>query len=111
LTDEAAAALQRHPWPGNVRELRNVLERAALLCPGGAIGPADLRFGDARHAAEPDAPPPGGLVSLAENERRYLEQVLRGAGGRVEEAARALGIPRSSMYEKLKRHGLSGHKG
>ena len=38
---------------------------------------------------------------------RYLEQVLRSVGGRVDDAARALGIPRSSLYEKLKRHGIS----
>ena len=42
LTDPALDQLAAHAWPGNVRELRNVIERAAVLCEGDAIGPDDL---------------------------------------------------------------------
>ena len=109
LSDAGARALQGYSWPGNVRELRNVLERASLLCRGAAIEPGDLRFAEVRAGDGPAAMDvaAGGIVSLAENERRYLEHVLRSTGGRVDEAAKALGLPRSSMYDRLKRHGLS----
>ena len=104
LSPEAEASLKSYAWPGNVRELRNVLERAALLCKSGVLGRNDLRF---TPGAEPASSAEFAVVSLQENERRYLEQVLKSAGGRVEDAAKALGIPRSSLYEKLKRHGIS----
>jgi DNA-binding NtrC family response regulator len=45
-------------------------------------------------------------VTLRELERRHIEQVLREEGGQVEAAARRLGIPRSSLYQKIKQHGI-----
>src|SRR6185503_21372218 len=42
LSAEALHALSAYDWPGNVRELENEIERAAVLCPGGPIGPDDL---------------------------------------------------------------------
>jgi DNA-binding NtrC family response regulator len=102
----AEEALRGYRWPGNIRELRNVLERGALLAKDDEIGSAALRF---TSGGEPSSDG-FSVVSLRENERRYLERVLRSTGGRVEDAARALGVPRSSLYEKLKRHGLGrGH--
>jgi DNA-binding NtrC family response regulator len=107
LSDDAQHALQGHRWPGNVRELRNVLERAALAVPGELIGREHLRFGD----LAPPAAAEDRIVSLGENEKSYLERVLRATGGRVEEAAKALGIARSSLYDRLRRHGLSRPRG
>jgi DNA-binding NtrC family response regulator len=104
LSSDAEGALKGYPWPGNVRELRNVLERAALLAKTAMLGRADLRF---TASPEPAAPAEFSLVSLQENERRYLEQVLKSTGGRVDDAAKALGVPRSSLYEKLKRHRIN----
>ncbi len=100
LSRDAAAALQAYAWPGNIRELRNVLERAALLSDGELLTRSDLRF-------EPVtlAEPGGG--TLAEVERQHIERTLREEGGRVEQAARRLGVPRSSLYQKIKRFGLS----
>jgi transcriptional regulator of acetoin/glycerol metabolism len=46
------------------------------------------------------------IVSLEENERRYLARVLEAKNGRVDECARALGVPLSSLYQRLKRHGV-----
>ena len=110
LSNAAELALQNHSWPGNVRELRNVLERAALYCRGDQLEREHLRFGTLELEAEP-APlqpaAPGPVVSLAENEKRYLTQVLQAMNGRVEDAARALGVPRSSLYDRLRRHGIT----
>ncbi|HVV86490.1 MAG TPA: sigma-54 dependent transcriptional regulator [Kofleriaceae bacterium] len=108
LSGDAIAALQAYPWPGNLRELRNVLERAALLCDGAVLTGRDLRLtaGDeprlARGTSEPIE-----LVSLEENERRYLLRVLESKHGRVDECARALDIPLSTLYQRLKRLGIT----
>jgi DNA-binding NtrC family response regulator len=102
LSPEAVRVLEGYPWPGNIRELRNVLERAALLCEHRVLGVRDLRF----EAQLPAAHPPDTSLTLLEVERRHIESVLREEAGRVEAAARRLGIPRSSLYQKLKRFGI-----
>ena len=102
LEPDAAAALSAHSWPGNIRELRNVLERAVLLSGRSALGVRDLRF----EAAEATAAPYELDRTLIEVEREHIERVLRAEGGRVEAAAKRLGIPRSSLYQKIKRFGI-----
>ncbi len=102
LTDETVAALKSYPWPGNVRELRNVLERALLLSGHRTLGRTDLVFGAGAQA--PQAPL-STKMTLEEVERLHIEAVLREEGGHVERAARRLGVPRSSLYEKIKRLG------
>jgi DNA-binding NtrC family response regulator len=102
LSPEAVAALQQYSWPGNTREMRNVLERAAILSRGHVLGPSDLRF-----SAPTDAPPgDDSRLTLEEVERRHVERVLAEEGGHVERAARRLGVPRSSLYERIKRLGI-----
>jgi DNA-binding NtrC family response regulator len=103
LSPEAEQTLCRHPWPGNIRELRNVLERAVLLGRQDVIGPRDLFFDGGALA--------GGLdgeanLTLLEVERRHIERVLREERGQVGRAAQRLGVPRSSLYQKIKRHGI-----
>ncbi len=114
LTPEGEEALLRHAWPGNVRELRNVLERAVLLCDRGELGPADLwpgGQGAAPSRSEALEGPPPEALTLDEVERRHVEAVLRGQGGNVVAAARILGVSRSALYERLKKHGLSARRG
>lgn len=101
LAPDAVEALNQYAWPGNIRELRNVLERAVLLAGGGPLTRKDIPFNPLPEAAS-HTPQPGDLT-LEEMEKRFVEQVLREEGGRVESAARRLGIPRSSLYNKLKR--------
>lgn len=103
LTPMAERALMAYPWPGNVRELRNVLERAASLTPGGVIDAGDLALATA-------PPPPPALASLSEavaaTEIALIRAALDRAGGNRSEAARALGISRQALYDRLKRYGL-----
>jgi propionate catabolism operon transcriptional regulator len=98
--------LQRHAWPGNVRELENVLERVAVLhagAGGGAIGASDLRAIVPELFVASDAGDGRGrLPSMRRrDERRHIERVLRECGGNQSEAARRLGIGRTTLWRKL----------
>lgn len=103
LDTDSIRALQSYAWPGNIRELRNVIERAVLLSEGRTICIKDLQFDGS--AGERSAYLDSNLT-LSELERQHIERVLREEHGRVEKAARRLGIPRSSLYQKLKRYQL-----
>ena len=113
LSPEAERALAAYSWPGNVRELRNVLERAALLCGRDVLEASDLRFESTAGPVAPSAPmpgfaaAPGANLTLEELERSHIERVLAELGGRVTEASQRLGIPRSTLYQKIKRFGLA----
>ena len=109
LTPESERALAGYSWPGNIRELRNVLERAILLRDGSKLTPRNLRFAnsvDSSALIEHGNAVPDTTSSLAENERRHIERVLRASGGSVVAAAKVLGLSRSSLYERLKKHAI-----
>ena len=103
LSAAAEQALGSRSWPGNVRQLRNVLERAALLSDHSTLEPADLGEGPAPAAV---GSTPGPRMTLAEAERLHIEAVLREERGAVARAAEVLGISRSSLYERIKKHGI-----
>ncbi len=101
LNDDCLKALQAYAWPGNVRELRNVIERAVLQSEEKSICLKDLNFdGHANFGA----PFLDSRLSLLELEKKYIQRVLQEERGRVEKAANRLGIPRSSLYQKIKKH-------
>jgi DNA-binding NtrC family response regulator len=100
LSPDAERALQAYSWPGNIRELRNVLERASLLSERRTLRPTDLRFDD---AANRETSAYDSQLTLLELERRHIELVLAEEHGQVERAAKRLGIPRSSLYQKIKK--------
>jgi DNA-binding NtrC family response regulator len=103
LSPAAEEALKNHHWPGNIRELRNVLERAILFHRSQRIEPTDLRFEGALvaddHGIETS-------LTLAEVERRHIERVLDAERGNVTRAAARLGVPRSSLYQKISRFAI-----
>jgi len=103
LSEGAIRSLQSYAWPGNIRELRNVLERAILLRDGQQLTERDLHF-DTRTVPEPGAT--RSARTLDEIERQHIEETLLTEGGRVQSAANRLGIPRSSLYQKIKRYGI-----
>jgi DNA-binding NtrC family response regulator len=104
LEPESIKALQAYSWPGNVRELRNVIERAVLLSEQKNIRLQDLHFdGHTR----PRASYLDSKLTLDELEKQHIERVLVEEQGRVERAASRLGIPRSSLYQKIKKYQLS----
>jgi DNA-binding NtrC family response regulator len=105
LSREAEGALGAYRWPGNVRELRNTLERALLRSGGREIEATHLALGN--ESLSSGAPPTSGMpVTLEEVERLHIARVLAEESGNVGNAARRLGVPRSTLYKKIGRFGI-----
>ncbi len=97
----ALEAMLRHPWPGNVRELDHAVERAVLMARGTRLAAGDLAL-----RAASDAPQRLDEMSLEEVERTLIQKAMARYAGNVSLAARALGLSRSGMYRRLRRHDL-----
>jgi DNA-binding NtrC family response regulator len=100
LTPDAMELLLRHSWPGNVRELDHAIERAMLMAEGARVQARDFGLDGGGGAAALDQ------MSLEEVERVLIQKALTRAAGNVSDAAKALGLSRSALYRRLKRHGL-----
>ncbi|MBL8111274.1 MAG: sigma-54-dependent Fis family transcriptional regulator, partial [Acidobacteria bacterium] len=102
--------LLAHSWPGNIRELRNVLERALLVEHANVIEVEDLAPSVAAPlvSAPPNARADDAIETLAELEARHIDFVVARASGNVTEAARLLGLSRSALYERIRKHGRRG---
>ena len=103
----ATDALRDYPWPGNIRELRNVLERAVLVGQSNPLSVRDLQF-QPKHTTQAEPCLQGSSrLTLKEVERMQISEALAEEGGSVERAAKRLGVPRSSLYNKVRRLGIS----
>lgn len=107
LDENSIQALQAYSWPGNIRELRNVIERAVLLSDQKTITINDLHFDGHTQVGSPFL---DSRLTLLELEKQHIERVLQEERGRVEKAAKRLGIPRSSLYQKIKKHQINMSK-
>ncbi|MEQ8766485.1 MAG: sigma 54-interacting transcriptional regulator [Planctomycetota bacterium] len=103
IAPEAVRQLCARDWPGNVRELENELTRLALLCED-LIGPELVS--KPGPTAESETSTSLGDKTLEEIEREAICQALEATGGVKSEAARRLGLPRRTLYNKLKKFGL-----
>jgi DNA-binding NtrC family response regulator len=101
LSPEAEASLLAYAWPGNVRELRGKIEEAVIFAGSSEIQPAELNI-QKEQRTHIDV----GSQLLADAERRHILGVLRNLGGNKTEAAKVLGIARSTLVLKLKEYGL-----
>jgi DNA-binding NtrC family response regulator len=110
LSAEALAALQGYAWPGNIRELRNVIERAFVLCVGGAITlehlPLDRLLRGSRPAPEPEPAQEAPLPNLRERERAAIVEALARCDGNQTRAAELLGMPRRTFCKRMKEYGI-----
>ena len=121
IDDDAMAALKAYSWPGNVRHLENVIERAVVIAEGSSLGIAELppeitgkgSFGLFAHDLDEigsfESMPSGISAEKADRdrwERQRLLRALASASGNKAEAARALGLARSTLISRLKKHGL-----
>ena len=109
LTLEAKDALVRYHWPGNVRELRNALERAAILCEGGLIT-AEHLFGSRERSTPPSDAGRLPTTNLNTLERDVIGRVLAECAGNKSKAAVRLGISRTQLYVRLRKHRLSAER-
>ena len=128
FSPESQQVLIAYPWPGNVRELRNVTERGMILCQTETIPVACLPAELQQLAGIVPAPPPlgptvtsvqvpgaaealgvpsSGFGTLEDMEKRYINEVLASVSGNRSQAARLLGISRSTLQDKIRRYGLS----
>lgn len=109
-TAGAMTILQRYPWPGNVRELKNVVERAVSLIDGNAIDvehlPSEIMILQSDIRQTPNET--GKLLSkeLFRCEHHILVEALKLNKGNMSKTARFLGVSRSALYEKCKKHNL-----
>jgi two-component system nitrogen regulation response regulator NtrX len=108
---DAVALLQARDWAGNVRELRNAVERLVILTAGQTVTAADVRrvLGEAREDTAL-----GDLAEVhtferfkAEAEKAFLLGKLAENDWNVSETARKLDMPRSNLYKKIEKYGLS----
>lgn len=110
ISKEALAAIQQYHWPGNVRELRNVIERAMIVSRNNVIETEDLPL---EKIPTPKAEETAGGRNLplkalmAETERQAIARALALTAGNRVKAAEMLGIHRTGLYQKMKKHGLS----
>jgi DNA-binding NtrC family response regulator len=108
LSPGAEERLVDHAWPGNARELRNRIERANSLAPTVYIRPEDLFL---NHSADRDFKHKIAKLSVVRDaaEKRQIELGLKASGGNVLQAARTLGVSRTTMWEKMQKYGIRGH--
>ena len=104
FSPEALRLLLDYSWPGNVRELENTVEHATVLAKGSRVEASDLPAAlySAISATDVGKPP-----TLVDHEKKLLQEVLEECGWNKKQAAKRLGISRSTLYEKLKKYQIT----
>lgn len=102
FSEDARELIDNYEWPGNVRELANAIERALVVCRGDQLTAEHLPI--QLHDDETESL--GGNYSMAVLEGRHIEKVLRLHGFNVTHAAKALGIDRVTLYNKMRKYGI-----
>lgn len=128
IDPDAFTAIQNYLWPGNIRELQNVMERAVVMAEGNVVKLSDLPQEVLAPATQPrisqmSSPPSarnGKTLSLQQSvvarstskskqeESQSLVDALEACHGNKAEAARLLGMPRSTFFSKLKKYKIGG---
>ena len=103
ISNEALEILMKYPWPGNVRELKSAFEYAFVSCPGSMIAPEHLPPNIMQLETLPQ---PKEQPSLDEIKKERLLEALQKAGGNQSQAARLLGISRTSVWNQIKRFNI-----
>jgi DNA-binding NtrC family response regulator len=105
FSSEAMDLMFSHHWPGNVRELENAVERSMVLAKGDIIQavdlPAELHLGDSSCGSSDQT------ANLDRLEKDHVQSVLDRCGWNKFKAAQMMGISRSTLYSKIRKHGLT----
>jgi two-component system response regulator HydG len=101
----SSAALQKlnyYTWPGNVRELQHAVERAVIMCEGTALEQDDFFFNQKRKQDDVTIE----SYNLDEIEQMIITKVLKQNQGNITQAAKELGLTRTSLYRRMEKYGL-----
>jgi two-component system response regulator HydG len=116
LSDEVLRVMMQHDWPGNVRELENSIERGCTFCSDSVLQLGDLptqlqqrgleanRSAATAEVREPTPP----VKTLADIERDAILKTIHMLNGDKLQAAKLLGIGKTTLYRKLKEYGIAG---
>ena len=118
ISDAAVQKLLRYHWPGNVRELKNVLDSAVIFCNEKMVTPEHIQIGKPKMSiddsgkqeeyGQPGRLKPresGGKIIFGTKKDRLIEALIDADGNRTE-AARKLGIGRTTLYRRIKKYGI-----
>ena len=105
FSSESEQILESYHWPGNVRELENVVERAVNLVNGNVIEPELFGILTLRKNRTVFREHRGAL--LDEVERQTITEIIQEMGFNISRASKVLGITRSTLYKKIKKHNIS----
>jgi DNA-binding NtrC family response regulator len=94
--------LKKYHWPGNIRELQHAVERAVILNEGKIIRSPELLINNTAIQPRKEDQP----VTLDDMEKRFILQSLQDHDGNVSNTARTLGMTRTALYRRMKKHGL-----
>ena len=103
FTDHAIAALQSYAWPGNIRELENRIRRAVIMAEGSRLTPADLELASAYVEPKDN----GLLQARAALEKDMIRQALARHNGNITQTAAELAVSRTTLYERIQKHGIA----
>lgn len=102
ISTDGMRLLQRYDFPGNVRELENIVERAMILANGTELTPQNLLVGTSSDDSGREDEP----LRMDEAGREHILRILESCHGRKQEAAKILGINKTTLWRKMKRYGL-----
>ncbi|MFC1588284.1 sigma 54-interacting transcriptional regulator, partial [Planctomycetota bacterium] len=105
FTNEADKLLTRYQWPGNIRQIKNVVRQAALLA-ARLIGPRHLPEEVMQPKKKEESSTSKTDFSMKALEKRHISEVMDRCEGNISEAAKLLGMSRTTLYKKLKTLGL-----
>ena len=94
--------LKKYHWPGNIRELQHAVERAVILNEGKIIRTPELLINNTSIPPKKEDHP----ITMEEMEKSFILQSLQHHDGNVSNTARTLGMTRTALYRRLKKHGL-----
>lgn len=99
----AIKKLKKYSWPGNIRELRHSVERAVIMSESPSLRPSDFRLYDTEPAGEEFTIQ---NYNLDDAEKVIIQKVLNKYQGNISQAAKELGLTRTSLYRRMGKHGL-----
>ena len=103
LSAPALRKFEAYPWPGNIRELQHTIERAVIMSDESILQPADFMF---------SAPDISGESLIFEDfnletvEKILIQKTLKKHRGNISNAAKELGLTRTSLYRRMEKHGI-----